>query len=70
VPCRSVPSVRLTMRGFAGHHEPLQKLKLEQATAFGTCLTHLAAANWISAGEKLGELAKIETGIKEAILRI
>jgi hypothetical protein len=53
---------------FAGHHEPL--LKLKQATTFGTCLTHLVAANWISAGEQLEELAKIETGIKEAILRI
>lgn len=57
-------------RFFAGHHEPLQKLKLEQATAFGTCLTHLVAANWVSAGDQLEELAKIETGIKEAILRI
>ena len=55
---------------FAGLHEPLQKLKLEQATAFGACLTHLVAANWISAGEYLRRLAEIETGIKDAILRI
>jgi hypothetical protein len=54
---------------FAGHHASLQKLKLEQAIAFGACLTQLVAANWISAGVHLKKLAEIETEIEDAILR-
>jgi hypothetical protein len=55
---------------FAGHHEPLQKLKFEQSAGFGACLTQLVAGDWINAGTHLRELAEIETEIKNAILGI
>jgi len=54
---------------FAGRQATLHTLKLEQARAFGSCLTHLVAASWAAAAAEIAGLAQIEAAIKDAMLR-
>lgn len=52
---------------FEASHPTLEKLKREQAAAFGRCLSYVMLEDWNSVGKELNSLASFETKIEGEI---